>query len=378
MKIESYNVRMDSAEAKSVASTRKLWVGYTQGKYTPNSLTENSFSGTFASLQNKDEEDNSDSSKTIEENDSSTTDLWERYSSNPPQNLQNIRSINSGSTVRDIQSVKQQFVLYLWRLLFGEEKAKNLQEKYGLQDLNQSGFAGTYQNTSYMQLGQQTQTITLYGVSESYYLEEQNTSFSSQGSVTTSDGRTIDFNVNLQMSSRFESYYREESLDAISMCDPLVLNFEGDVADLSDMTFMFDLDADGTEEEISMLSSGNGFLVYDANEDEIINDGTELFGVKSGDGFADLAFYDSDNNGWIDENDEIFDKLKIWTKTEDGNDQLLSLKEKGVGAIYLGNSNTDYTLRNSTGDINGAIRKAGIFLYENATIGTMVHLDIAN
>lgn len=378
MKIESYNVRMDSVEAKSVASTRKLWVGYTQGKYTPNSLTENSFSGTFASLQNKDEEDNSDSSKTIEENDSSTTDLWERYSSNPPQNLQNIRSINSGSTVRDIQSVKQQFVLYLWRLLFGEEKAKNLQEKYGLQDLNQSGFAGTYQNTSYMQLGQQTQTITLYGVSESYYLEEQNTSFSSQGSVTTSDGRTIDFNVNLQMSSRFESYYREESLDAISMCDPLVLNFEGDVADLSDMTFMFDLDADGTEEEISMLSSGNGFLAYDANEDGIINDGTELFGVKSGDGFADLAFYDSDNNGWIDENDEIFNKLKIWTKTEDGNDQLLSLKEKGVGAIYLGNSNTDYTLRNSTGDINGAIRKVGIFLYENATIGTMVHLDIAN
>lgn len=376
MKIESYNVRMDSAEAKSVASTRKLWVGYTQGKYTPNSLTENSFSGTFDSLQNK-EEENADTNKTTEEN-NTTSDLWERYSSNPPQNIQNIRSSNSGSTVRDIQSVKQQFVLYLWRLLFGEEKAKNLQEKYGLQDLNQSGFAGTYQDTSSMQLGQQTQTITLYGVSESYYLEEQNTSFSSQGTVTTSDGRTIDFNVNLQMSSRFESYYREESLDAISMCDPLVLNFEGDVADLSDMTFMFDLDADGTEEEISMLSSGNGFLAYDVNEDGIINDGAELFGVKSGDGFADLSFYDSDNNGWIDENDDIFDKLKIWTKSEDGNDILLNLKDKGVGAIYLGNADTDFTLRNNNGDVKGAIRKTGIFLYENAAIGTMVHLDIAN
>jgi len=376
LKIESYNVRMDSAEAKSVASTRKLWVGYTQGKYTPNSLTENSFSGTFYSLQNK-EEENADTNKTTEDN-STTSDLWERYSSNPPQNIQNIRSSNSGSTVRDIQSVKQQFVLYLWRLLFGEEKAKNLQEKYGLQDLNQSGFAGTYQDTSYMQLGQQAQAITLYGVSENYYLEEQNTSFSSQGTVTTSDGRTIDFNVNLQMSSRFESYYREESLDAISMCDPLVLNFEGDVADLSDMTFMFDLDADGTEEEISMLSSGNGFLAYDVNEDGIINDGAELFGVKSGDGFADLSFYDSDNNGWIDEKDDIFDKLKIWTKSEDGNDILLNLKDKGVGAIYLGNADTDFTLRNNNSDVKGAIRKTGIFLYENATIGTMVHLDIAN
>ncbi len=39
-----------------------------------------------------------------------------------------------------------------------------------------------------------------------------------------------------------------------------------------------------------------------------INDGSELFGTSSGDGFKDLATYDEDENGWIDENDSIFSK----------------------------------------------------------------------
>ena len=68
----------------------------------------------------------------------------------------------------------------------------------------------------------------------------------------------------------------------------------------------------------------------------MINDGNELFGTKSGDGFKDLAKYDKDRNGWIDEADDIFDDLRIWTKDEQGNDKLLTLKEAGVGAIYLG------------------------------------------
>ena len=89
--------------------------------------------------------------------------------------------------------------------------------------------------------------------------------------------------------------------------------------ELSDQTFYFDLDADGEEEEISMLK-GSGYLALDKNEDGIINDGSELFGTGNGDGFADLARYDEDGNGWIDENDSIWSKLKIWCKDENGND----------------------------------------------------------
>ena len=160
--------------------------------------------------------------------------------------------------------------------------------------------------------------------------------------------------------------------------DPLVINLDGNIAGLSDQTFFFDLDGDGEKEEISTLKSGSGYLALDLNEDGVINDGSELFGTKTGNGFADLAKYDQDGNGWIDEDDEVWSKLLIWTKDEDGKDKLYHLSEAGVGAICLQNANTEFSL-NSVKDnhTNGVLRNTGIFLYENGTVGTVQHLDLA-
>jgi len=135
-------------------------------------------------------------------------------------------------------------------------------------------------------------------------------------------------------------------------------------------------DADGEKEEISKLESGSGYLSLDKNGDGIINDGSELFGPKSGNGFGDLAAYDEDANGWIDENDEIWSKLKIWCKDEKGNDKLYTLAESGVGAICLQNAETNFTQGNAE-NVKGYIRKTGIFLYENGNVGTLQHLDLA-
>ena len=93
--------------------------------------------------------------------------------------------------------------------------------------------------------------------------------------------------------------------------------------------------------------------------------------------FADLAAYDADGNGWIDENDAIWDKLLIWTKDENGKDRCYKLSEKNVGAIYLGNAETDFTLTSKDNTPNGRIRKTGIFLYENGYAGTIQHVDVA-
>ena len=82
-------------------------------------------------------------------------------------------------------------------------------------------------------------------------------------------------------------------------------------------------------------------------------------------------------NGWIDENDSIWQRLKVWTQNEDGEDELYTLKESGVGAICLQRANTDFTLNNDHNETNGAIRKTGIFLYENGNVGTVQHLDLA-
>ena len=126
-----------------------------------------------------------------------------------------------------------------------------------------------------------------------------------------------------------------------------------------------------------MTKSGSGFLALDKNGDDKINDGNELFGVKSGDGFKDLAEYDTDGNGWIDENDEVYDKLKVWSKTDDGKDEIRTLKESGVGAIFLGSENTEFTLEGEDGALDGKVRKTGIFLKEDGTAGTIQHVDLA-
>ena len=82
--------------------------------------------------------------------------------------------------------------------------------------------------------------------------------------------------------------------------------------------------------------------------------------------------------GWIDENDPIFDKLRIWTKDANGKDILCALGKAGVGAIYLGNAQTDFSLNSSRDNsTNALIRKTGIFLYENGSCGTVQHVDLA-
>ena len=126
-----------------------------------------------------------------------------------------------------------------------------------------------------------------------------------------------------------------------------------------------------------MLTSDSGYLAIDHNEDGIINDGSELFGTTSGNGFKDLQNYDEDGNGWIDEADSIFQKLKIWIMKEDGSSELLDLAEAGLGALYLGYENTEFSLKNAENETNAVIQKTGIFLYEDGTSSTIQQLDLA-
>ncbi len=210
-----------------------------------------------------------------------------------------------------------------------------------------------------------------------FMMEQESVSFSATGIVKTADGREINFGVDLEMSRGFAGSFLESTTEDVVLTDPLVINLEAGTASVSDQKFFFDLDADGDKEEISSLGQGSGFLAFDKNGDGIINDGSELFGTKSGDGFADLAQYDEDGNGWIDENDQIFKNLKVWTKDAEGNDTLVDLKSADVGAIYLGSANTQFHLNDASNKTNGVIQKTGVFLRESGSVGTVQHLDLA-
>jgi len=221
-----------------------------------------------------------------------------------------------------------------------------------------------------------------FGVEYNYhetYQESESTSFAASGMVKTADGKEIRFDLQLQMS---RSYQEETSVslrlgDAARPVDPLVLNFAGNAAELVDQRIAFDLDADGNTEQIASLAGGSAYLAFDRNGDGRINDGSELFGPSSGDGFAELANLDDDGNGWIDENDAAFANLSVWRPDADGGGQALALSEAGVGAIALARIETPFELRNNNNESLGRIRNSGIFLQEDGRAGTIQQIDLS-
>lgn len=210
-----------------------------------------------------------------------------------------------------------------------------------------------------------------------HFEESEKTTFSSSGVVRTTDGKEIAFNVDLNLSRSFVAH-NEEHLrigDAVRK-DPLVINFNGTAAQLTTDKFSFDLDTDGSAEKISFVQPGSGFLALDKNSDGRINNGSELFGAKTGDGFGELAAYDKDGNQWIDEGDAVFNKLRVWTKDAAGKDQLLSLKQAGIGAISLANVATQFSLNDAANQQLGQIQSTGIWLGEEGGAGTIQHVDL--
>ncbi len=215
-------------------------------------------------------------------------------------------------------------------------------------------------------------------VTSAFVSEMENTAFQTTGVAKTKDGREINFGVTVEMSRAFCAEFESFTQEDYVVTDPLMINLDSNVANITDMKFMFDIDADGQKEEVSLAGKGSGFLALDKNGDGKINDGSELFGTKSGDGFKDLAAYDEDGNGWIDEADSIFKKLKVWSKDENGKDILISLKKADVGAIYLGNANTEFSMKSGIENQTDAIiRKTGIYLKESGGAGTVQHVDLA-
>lgn len=215
-------------------------------------------------------------------------------------------------------------------------------------------------------------------VTSAFYTEAEHTAFQSQGTVHTKDGRTLTFDVQVEMSRAFCEKYDSIAMEDIVCVDPLVFNLDGNVDSISNQKFLFDLNADGTEEEISFTNQGSGFLALDKNGDGKINDGSELFGTQSGDGFKDLAVYDEDGNGWIDEADDVFKDLTIWTLNAEGEKVQISLADADVGAIYLGKAETEFSMKNETDHAtNGIVRSTGIFLKESGGAGTVQHIDLA-
>lgn len=207
------------------------------------------------------------------------------------------------------------------------------------------------------------------------------------GKIIGSDGIEKSLDLSISVSQSFMQNLQISSSNATQnipqgvnkkVIDPLVIDYEGSGTELSDTKMRFDLDSDGIPDQISTLKKGSGFLALDKNGDGKINDGSELFGTQSGDGFKDLSIYDSNNDGKIDKNDPIYDKLRIWTPDANGEGQLVGLGEKGIGVIYLNAQESQEMMRGENGDLLGIKQKTADYLREDGSSGQIHHIDLVS
>ena len=219
--------------------------------------------------------------------------------------------------------------------------------------------------------GEPNRTVQL---SEASYEQEQ-LAFVANGQVSTADGREIRFDLGFALNYQ-KLQLSERLTSSAALKDPLVLNLEGLVPGFSSARFEFDLDADGSRESLTQLANNSAFLALDRNGNGQIDDGSELFGARSGNGFAELAALDEDGNGILDEADSGFASLRLYRSDT----ALLTLGDQKIGAIFLNAAATPFMHlggdQGAQGESPAVLRQTGIYLTEDGKAGTVQQIDL--
>ncbi|GAB4397889.1 MAG: hypothetical protein OHK0048_07680 [Rhodoferax sp.] len=212
-------------------------------------------------------------------------------------------------------------------------------------------------------------------------VETETRSVRIEGEIVSTDGQRLRFALALEMQRQSVQASRIDLglavAEAPPMKDPLVINLDGAAAQLGEGRMAFDLDGDGHTERVALLQGDRGFLALDRNRNGRIDDGGELFGARSGDGFAELSFLDADHNGWIDQADPVFAELRIWRPQDGAAPHLTGLREAGVAALSLSHVASPMALQDPTQRSLGQIRSTGVFLYEQGAVGNVQQVDLA-
>ncbi|WP_051304503.1 hypothetical protein [Chitinilyticum litopenaei] len=202
--------------------------------------------------------------------------------------------------------------------------------------------------------------------------EKESCSFSASGAVCLADGSRREFDLDYAF-SRERSYTSTTRASLGPLQDPLVLDLGPAGSALAEQSREFDLDADGKTERVHLPTGYAAVLFLDGNGNGRADDGSELFGPRTGNGFAELAQLDRDGNGWIDEADPDFARLKLW---QAGSEKVQTLREAGVGALAVDHAATPFALYGD-GELRGQQRASSVWLGENGGVGSVRQVDLA-
>ncbi|WAF97552.1 hypothetical protein NRZ31_14060 [Aeromonas dhakensis] len=201
-------------------------------------------------------------------------------------------------------------------------------------------------------------------------LQKEQLNVVAAANLQTQDGQTLQLDLGFVLDWRqLDISQRRTTLNALK--DPLVLSLDGKIAGLTDARVNFDLDQDGKADSLPGLSEGSGFVALDRNGNGTIDDGGELFGAHSGNGFGELATLDEDGNSVLDERDSQFSVLQFWQPDQSP----IALVELGIGAILLHPLDTPFNHLGESGN-QGVLRQSGLYVTEQGKGGWVQQVDL--
>ncbi|MER9319733.1 Ig-like domain-containing protein [Mesorhizobium sp. M0659] len=163
--------------------------------------------------------------------------------------------------------------------------------------------------------------------------------------------------------------------------DPIILDLNHDGFAFSDLNHgvQFDINGDGTKDQVAWNTSNDGMLAIDLNHDGKVDDGTELFtpsfgGRNFASGAAALASLDSNHDGVIDHSDAAFDSLLIW---KDANANGISDAGELSNLAHNDITSISTTTTSAVGEIDGqTVTGNGTFQMADGTTGNYVEVEL--
>ncbi|KTD56730.1 structural toxin protein RtxA [Legionella santicrucis] len=183
-------------------------------------------------------------------------------------------------------------------------------------------------------------------------------------------------NVNANLTSLLNSGALIYSSNPVAA--PIVFDLNNDGFNFTSHTnnsFLFDFNNNGTLQMAASIGSSDAFLVYDKNNDQTVNNGSEIvFADPTNNAFTDLqglkVNYDTNFDNKLDSNDANFSQFGLWQDSNQNGvsdpGEFKSLSDYGITSIDLTGYREGFTAAN--GEVQ--VYSLGSFTYQDGSTGT--------
>jgi len=206
---------------------------------------------------------------------------------------------------------------------------------------------------------------------EEWQAHQQELNYNMQGEFNI-NGKNVLLDYSFHLASNKIQYNSYET-DVAALKDPLLVQFGqqglGDISGQVD----FDINQDNKTDKLPTFSGDIGYLVYDKNSNNRADNGSELFGPTTGNGFSELAQLDDNNNGFLDKEDSAYQQLYLWQPEKN---TWLSLAEAEIEAISTVAIATPYTFYNENDEVQAQLRYSSFAISESGRGFGVHHVDV--